>query len=86
MKVRKQLWQDQVVAPGVEDLAAALVAADLEEAPEVALAEDPAEADSVADIIVRIMAIITAARASLDLDLAVITTVAADALAAFWAL
>ena len=69
------------MAPGVEDLAA-----DLEEAPEVALAEDPAEADSVADIIVRIMAIITAARASLDLDLAVITTVAADALAAFWAL
>ena len=74
------------MAPGVEDLAAALVAADLEEAPEVALAEDPAEADSVADTIVRIMAIITAARASLDLDLAVITTVAADALAAFWAL
>ena len=74
------------MAPGVEDLAAALVAADLEEAPEVALAEAPAEADSVADIIVRIMAIITAARASLDLDLAVITTVAADALAAFWAL
>ena len=69
-----------------EVLAAALVAADLEEAPEVALAEDPAEADSVADTIVRIMAIITAARASLDLDLAVITTVAADALAAFWAL
>lgn len=70
----------------MEDLEEALVAADLEEAPEVALAEDPSEADSVADIIVRIMAIITAARASLDLDLAVITTVAADALAAFWAL
>ena len=74
------------MAPGVEDLAEAPAEADLEEAPEVALAEDPAEADSVADIIVRIMAIITAARASLDLDLAVITTVAADALAAFWAL
>ena len=74
------------MAPGVEDLAEAPAEADLEEAPEVALAEDPAEADSAADIIVRIMAIITAARASLDLDLAVITTVAADALAAFWAL
>ena len=84
MKVRKRLWQDQVAAPVVEDLAAALAAADLEEAPEAALAEAPEEVDLVADITARIMAI-TTARASLDLDLVVITT-AADALAAFWAL
>lgn len=77
MKVRKQLWQDQVEAPVVEDLAVALAAADLEEAPEVALAEDPAEADSVADIIARIMAIITAARAFLVLGVAIITAEAA---------
>lgn len=83
MKVRKQLWQDQVAAPVVEDLAAALAAADLEEAPEAALAEDPAEADLVADITARIM-VITTVRAFLDLDLVVITTVAADALVAFW--
>lgn len=71
------------MAPVVEDLAAALAAADLEEAPEAALAEDPAEADLVADITARIT-VITTVRAFLDLDLVVITTVAADALVAFW--
>ena len=62
----------------VEDLAVALAAADLEEAVVVVLAVAALEVDLI--IADRILAI-TDVRASLALDLAVITTVAADALA-----
>ena len=76
-----------------EALAAALVAADLEEAPEEALAVDLAVADSVeaaseAALIIAARALATdiiIVRASLALDL-VITMVAVDALAASLAL
>ena len=72
-----------------EALVAALVAADLEEAPEAALAVDLAEADSVeaaseAALIIAARALVTdiiIVRDSLALDL-VITMVAVDALAA----
>ena len=62
----------------MEDLAVALAAADLEEAVVVVLAVAALEVDLI--IADRILAI-TDVRASLALDLAVITTVAADALA-----
>jgi hypothetical protein len=85
--VRKQLWQDPVVAPVEEDLAAVLAAADLEEVTEVALAAALAAADSavateVAIIIARIMAIIVV-HASLDLVPVITDTVVADAWAVF---
>lgn len=69
------------MAPVVEDLVAALAAADLAAA-EAALAEDLAEAALVAVITTDRILVIIIARASLALA-PVITTAVADALAVF---
>ena len=72
------------MAPVVEDLAAALAEADLEEAPEVALAVDLAEVDSAdteAVIIIVLVMVTIAVRCSLVL--VPVITAAVDALADF---
>ena len=79
--MRKQLWQDPVVAPVVEDLAEDLVEVASAVA-EAASAEDLAEADLEAVITTDRILVIIIARASLVLA-PVITTAVADALAVF---